>query len=147
MKFASLLVILMCITAASVVAQDDVSLTKSEILALDEAWNDAYKLADTKAVDAILDNAVVLVNDDGSTQSKAEFLASLKSASLPERQISRESLTVHVFGISAIASGLLHVKGVENGKSYIRKERFIDTWISKSGRWVCVATAVTQVFQ
>ncbi|MFZ1011389.1 MAG: nuclear transport factor 2 family protein, partial [Candidatus Sulfotelmatobacter sp.] len=94
----------------------------------------------------ILDNAVVLVNDDGSTQSKAEFLASLKSASLPERQISRESLTVHVFGISAIASGLLHVKGVENGKSYIRKERFIDTWISKSGRWVCVATAVTPVF-
>jgi len=32
-----------------------------------------YKSGDTKALDTLLDNAIVLVNDDGSMQTKKEF--------------------------------------------------------------------------
>ena len=37
----------------------------------------------------------------------------------------------------------MHVKGVEGGKSYSRRERFVDTWLLKHGSWVCIGTDAT----
>ena len=54
-------------------------------------------------------------------------------------------MTVHVFGNTAISTGVFRAKGVEKGKSYVRRERFVDTWIFKNGKWVCVATNATPV--
>jgi len=59
--------------------QERVSDTKSKIVALEQAWNQAYKSADTKALDSLLDDGIVLVNDDGSVQTEAESLARVKS--------------------------------------------------------------------
>jgi ketosteroid isomerase-like protein len=52
---------------------------------------------------------------------------------------------VHLFGNVAIATGVMRVKGVEAGKPYIRRERFVDTWLQKKGTWVCVGTNATPV--
>jgi ketosteroid isomerase-like protein len=48
-------------------------------------------------------------------------------------------MSVRVFGNTAIATGIFRTKGVEGKKSYVRRERFIDTWMYKDGRWICVA--------
>jgi len=150
MKSAGLLTVLLCAMTLSAVAQDaSDSATKSKIAALEGAWNQAYKSGDTKALDTLLDNAIVLVNDDGSVQSKAEFLASVKppgtQAGTQEQQVAPESMSVHVFGNTAIATGVFRAKGMEGKKSYVRRERFIDTWIHKDGHWVCVATDATPI--
>lgn len=130
-------------------AQTDANATKSKIVALEQLWNQAYKAGDTRALDTILDNAIVLVNDDGSVQSKAEFLASVKEnpaqPAAQQQQVAPESLSVHVFGTTAIATGVMRVKGLENGKPYTRRERFVDTWVFKAGTWLCVGTNATPV--
>jgi ketosteroid isomerase-like protein len=128
-------------------AQDNDPAVQTKIIALEKAWNQAYKIADIKALDALLDNAIVLVNDDGSVQTKGEFLASLRAANAQEQQVAPESMHVHVFGNTAIASGVMRVKGVEGGKPYVRREQFVDTWVNKGGKWVCVATNATPVLQ
>jgi ketosteroid isomerase-like protein len=92
-------------------------------------WNQAYKVGDTRALDALLDNEIVLVNDDGSTQTKAEFLASLKADNSQEQQVAPESMGVHMFGNAAIATGVFRAKGIAGGKPYVRRERFVDTWV------------------
>jgi len=150
MKSASLLVVLLCATALVAPGQDTSdSATKSKIAALEGAWNQAYKSGDAKALDALLDNAIVLVNDDGSMQTKAEFLAGVKpsasQAGSQEQQVAPESMSVRVFGNTAIATGIFRAKGMEGKKSYVRRERFIDTWIYKDGRWTCVATDATPI--
>jgi len=144
-------VLVFCFAAAVITqAQSDVeAATKSKIVALEQLWNQAYKAGDTKALDSILDNGIVLVNDDGSVQTKKEFLASVKDSpaqpSAQQQQVAPESLNVHVFGTAAIATGVMRVKGVEGGKSYTRRERFVDTWVYKGGAWVCVGTNATPV--
>ena len=150
MKLAGRLMLVVLATALLVSAQDESeSSTKTKIIALEQAWNQAYKSGDTKALDALLDNAIVLVNDDGTVQTKAEFLASIKAApsqgGSQEQQVMPESMSVHVFGNTAIASGVFRAKGVENGKAYTRRERFIDTWVYNGGRWTCVATDATPI--
>jgi ketosteroid isomerase-like protein len=52
---------------------------------------------------------------------------------------------VQVYGNVAIASGVMRIKGTEGGKSYTRREQFVDTWLFKSGKWVCVATDATPI--
>ena len=147
---AVMISILMSAAAICAVAQtDSYSATQSKIIALEQLWNQAYKSGDVKALDSILDDAIVLVNDDGSMQNKAEFLASVKSSvpqpSVQQQQVAPESFNVHVFGNVAIATGVMRVKGVENGKAYTRRERFVDTWLLKGGNWVCVGTDATPV--
>jgi ketosteroid isomerase-like protein len=118
---------------------------QSKIVALEKAWNQAYKAGDTKALDGLLDNSIILVNDDGSVQSKADFLASVHATNSQEQQVAPESMHVHVFGTVAIASGVMRVKGMENGKPYTRREQFVDTWLFKAGKWVCIATDATPI--
>jgi ketosteroid isomerase-like protein len=148
MKRTFLLCVFLCGSAGWAPAQDEAA-TKSKIIALEQLWNQAYKSGDTKALDSILDAGIVLVNDDGSVQTKAEFLGSVKSASAQptsqQQQVSPESLNVHVYGNVAIATGVMRVKGEEGGKPYSRRERFVDTWLFKRGNWVCVGTDATPV--
>lgn len=142
--FFSLVVFVLC--GLPVAAQDtSEAAIQSKIAALEKAWNQAYKAGDTKALDGLLDNSIILVNDDGSVQSKADFLASVHATNSQEQQVAPESMQVHVFGTVAVASGVMRVKGVENGKSYTRREQFVDTWLFKAGKWVCIATDATPI--
>ena len=62
-------------------AQDNSeSATASKIIALEKAWNQAFRDRDLKAIDGLLDDRAVLVNDDGSMQSKGEFLAGVRES-------------------------------------------------------------------
>ena len=144
MRQAGLLTVFVCAASLLVMGQDDSSV-QSKVIALEKAWNQAYKAGDTKALDGILDDQIVLINDDGSVQTKAEFLKTVKKSDSQEQQVAPESMSVHVFGNAAIATGVFRAKGVEAGKPYVRRERFVDTWVYKGGRWVCVATNATPV--
>jgi len=141
-----LLLALICAPSLLLSAQNDTnSGVQSKIIALEKAWNQAYKLGDTRALEEILDDQIVLINDDGSIQTKAEFLASVRPAKSQEQQVAPESMKVRVFGNTAIATGVFRAKGVEAGKPYVRRERFVDTWVNKGGKWLCVATNATPV--
>jgi ketosteroid isomerase-like protein len=124
-------------------AADDEASVRVQILALEKAWNQAYKAGDVKALSAILDNSLVLVEDDGSLKTKSEFLATVKASTGNDEQVAPESLTVRVFGTTAISIGVLAVKEAKGGKTVTHRERFIDTWIYKNGSWICIATDAT----
>ena len=143
MRYAGLGIILFC--ATSLFAQESDASIQGKINALEKLWNQAYKSGDTKALDSILDDSIVLINDDGSIQSKKEFLASVKASNAQEQQVAPEFLKVSVHGNVAVASGVLRVKGVESGKPYTRRERFVDTWLHKGNNWVCIATDATPI--
>ena len=116
---------------------------RSQVLSLERLWNQAYKAGDIKALASILDNSLVLVEDDGSLKTKAEFLSSIKGPTANQEQVAPESLTVRVFDKTAVAIGVIAVKVKQNGKTVTRRERFIDTWMNRNGSWVCIATDAT----
>jgi ketosteroid isomerase-like protein len=131
------------VLAGSLLAQESGSV-QSKIIAMEKAWNQAYKFRDKKALGEILHDSIVLVNDDGSLESKTGFLAGVEAAKQSDdQQAEPESIAVHVFGDVAIATGVFKEKGVENGKPYTRRNRFVDTWVNKNGNWVCVAASAT----
>lgn len=117
----------------------------TSVLALEHAWNQAEQRKDTRALDAIFDNALVYVDYDGAFRTKAEFLARVKSTtSHPEQEVT-ESMTGHMFGSTVVVTGLYVARGMENGKPYVRRGRFVDTWTLRDGKWLCVASQATPI--
>ena len=115
----------------------------NRILALENAWNSAEQRKDVIVLDELLASSLAYTDYDGTFMNKAEFLASVASPSLHPDQIVNESVTVHAYGNSAVVTGVYREKGNLNGKSYLRRGRFTDTWVSQNGVWQCVASQST----
>jgi hypothetical protein len=144
-RIASLLVIFVGTALLFVSAQSTGSAAVTSVLALEHAWNQAEERKDAKALDAIFDNALVYIDDDGSIRSKSEFLSHVRApGSLPELEVT-ESMTAHQFGTTVVVAGVYVLKGTEHGKAYLRRGRFIDTWILEDGKWLCVASQSTPI--
>jgi len=134
-------ILLSCISVGVTARQaSNASDEGGRILALEKAWNHALEDKDTKALDMLLANTMVSVDIDGSIQTKSEFLASIKAPDYQPSQAVTEQSNVQVYGDAAVVVGVFRIKGTDKGKAYIRRERFVDTWIKANGTWQCVAT-------
>ena len=125
--------------------QSNISDEGGRVLALEKAWNHALEEKDTKALDMLLANTMVSVDVDGSIQTKSEFLASIKAPEYQPSQAVTEQSNVHVYGDAAVVVGIFRVKGTEKGKAYVKRERFVDTWVKMNGSWQCVATTAALI--
>ena len=54
-------------------------------------------------------------------------------------------MTLRHYGSIAVVTGLYREKGLKNGKPYLHRERFTDTWVLRNKTWTCVASQSTQV--
>lgn len=123
----------------------DVSETRSRILSLERAWNQAEAAHDVKLLDGLFDRTLVYVDSHGSLMDKSEVLAHIKSASVA--QITTESESVQVFGKTAIVVGVYRAIEIQKGKVVTHRGRFIDSWVYENSTWVCVAAQSTSAYQ
>jgi ketosteroid isomerase-like protein len=136
---AMIMIVISLLSAVIASAQGARSDQGGHILALDNSWNRALETKDTKALDLLLADTFVPVDIDGSMETKRQFMADIKSPSYQPSQALTEQSTVEVYGDSGVVVGVFRTKGVEKGKKYLRRERFVDTWIKINGTWKCVA--------
>jgi ketosteroid isomerase-like protein len=115
----------------------------AKILAMEHMWAQAYVSKDPKALERILDDAFVNVDSDGKLQTKGDALAEVRTSTA--LQFLTESMAVQLHGSTAIVTGIFLIKGVDHGKPYAQRERFLDTWIFKNGQWVSIAGLVMRI--
>jgi ketosteroid isomerase-like protein len=137
------LALLVAITLPVTGQQQQSTAEESKILALENAWNKAAEEKNYRALDMLPDDSLVYVDWDGSRMSEEQFIASIGSPELHPVQIANESQEAHVFGDSAIVTGVYREKGTNKDKAYSRRGRFTDTWIYRNGTWMCVASQST----
>jgi len=141
--FLALFLLIGLLPAAAGQAPAQLDPEQTKILALENAWNQAEEHKDIKALDRLLDASLVYVDYDGSIMDKAQFMSSIKAPALHPEQIVNESMTAHVYGDSAVVTGVYREKGEKSGKPYLRHGRFTDTWVFQRGTWTCVASQST----
>lgn len=146
MKNILLVLVLLCSTGQSAKAQTSgESGVRSNVLALEHAWDQAQERGDVKALSAIFDDALIYVDYDGTLLTKAGYLARVKANTTHMQQIVAEEMNVQMFGNTAVVVGTYRVNGMEKGKPYLRRGRFTDVWVRMNGNWICVAAATTPV--
>lgn len=118
---------------------------KARVLSLENAWNEAEKHKDAKAIDGLLASSFAYTDSDGSFMNKQQFLASIKAASYHPEQIVNDSMNVQPYDHAVVVTGTYREQGMEKGKAYTRRGRFTDTWIEEKGGWLCAASQETVI--
>jgi ketosteroid isomerase-like protein len=141
-------IVLLTMFAAFALQATTQSDDETRILALENAWNRALELHDVQSVAGLVDDRLINIHDDGRLENKAEYLARVGGTSSQKddlEQAVNESQRARIYGNCAVVTGLYRAKGVKDGKPYLLRTRFSDTWIYRDGKWVIVASQVTPI--
>ena len=145
MRF-SLVCALLLAFAAPTAAQHATSAVEKEIRALEDQWNDARAHADVAALDRLLAEGWTVVHGDGTMNTKAEYLADLKSGARKfAGGVVVKDFTVRVYGDTAIAAGTSESTVTINGKPQGGSLRFTRVYVKRDGRWIMIATHATRL--
>jgi acetamidase/formamidase/ketosteroid isomerase-like protein len=132
-------------TAAATTASATTSGAESEIRAMEKQWNEARVKADIATLDRILAPGWTVTHGDGTINTKAEYLADLKSGARTfSADVKEDQLSVRIDGDTAIASGLSDSKVTYKGKPSGGPLRFTRVYVKRDGRWIMVATHATR---
>jgi ketosteroid isomerase-like protein len=144
MRTLTLIVLLVCArTPASYAQGRSDSDVGSKIIALENLWNQAAEAKDVVALDRILDAAFIYVDPDGKLLTKTEVLADVRASS--GIRVVSESMVVLLHGDTAVVTGIYKIRGLERGRPFVRRDRFVDTWRYKNGSWVSIASLATPI--
>lgn len=147
MRMMGWLLVLVCATSPPVRAQGPADTgTATAIRALEHEWVEAQSHNDNAALDLIFDNALVYI-EYGGLVSKGDYLLRVRSAKPQAQQIVMEPLTVRTFGDTVIVIGSYRETSVKDGKPFLRRWRFVDTWVYEQGRWMLVAAAAAPILK
>jgi len=141
------LIVLILSTAITSLAQTPpaVDAEQGRILALENSWNQAVQVKDASALSLLLSSDLIFVDHDGKLIDKPHYIASVQSKDVHPVHVVNESMTVHLYGTMAVVNGIYREKGMKNGKPYLVRERFTDTWVSRGKVWICVASHSTLI--
>lgn len=126
--------------AAAFLAPQEKPEPASKILALENKWNEAYKEGDIAAMNSLLAHDFIITVEDGTTFSKAGYIAHCGD---PDNRVllsEMSDLKVRMHGNVAVVTGAYHEKGTSSGKPYEYHDRLTDVWMMIDGRWQVIAS-------
>ena len=135
MKKFLVVVASVCLTAA-VAAQGSVEQT---LMDLERQWSKASVTGDRKVVEALLAPDFVVIREDGSLQTRAEYLAAFQKIDSADTT----DMKVQVHGNAAVVTGIASGKGRDPaGKPFEFKVRYAETFVKMpDGKWRCILSA------
>jgi len=111
-----------------------------QILALENAWNQAELHNDPAALKLILTDDFLITEPDGSLLNKQQHMASAADTSYHYDVLVSEGFRVRVYGSVAVVTGTYHEVGSSKRKHFDRRGRFTDTWLRFGTSWQCAAS-------
>ena len=144
MRVIRAIILLSCLPVLLLRAQQMDTAASGAIRALEHEWFEAQSHNDNRALDLILDNAVVYV-EYGRLVTKADYLLRIKHQDPSTDEIVMEPITLRVFGNTAIVTGSYRETQRKAGMHTVTRWRFVDTLAYKSHSWVLIAAGSTPV--
>ena len=95
--------------------------------------------ADVATLDSLLAPDLSYSHSSGWTQTKTEFMDSLRHGELKYAEIQPNVLEVRVYGNTALVTGRASVKVKSRGQDVNNELRFLDVYVKRQGRWQMVA--------
>jgi len=130
--------------AAPLAAQRATASVERDIRAMETQWNDARAHADVATLDRMLADGWTVVHGDGTMNTKADYLADLKSGARKfDGGVEISDFSVRVYGDTAIAAGKSESKVTINGQPQGGSLRFTRVYIRRDGRWIMIASHAT----
>ena len=121
------------------------SAAEKELIKIENDWNTAAVNHDGKFLEQLYATEYLSTDHTGKTFNKAE---DIKASTDPKTVVTSavlSDLKVHIYGQTAVVTGLNTVKSTTDGKDDSGAYWFTDVYVKRDGRWQCVATQGTTV--
>ena len=114
----------------------------AQVRRLEERWTEAYKQRDLDVLSALLTEDFIITVEDGSTYSKAGYIAHTADPSVQVEVAELSDLHVRVRGggMLAVVTGAYHERGQSNHRPYEYNDRFTDVWVRVGNGWRVLAS-------
>jgi ketosteroid isomerase-like protein len=118
---------------------------EQEIRAMEKLWNQSRVRADVAALGTLLANDWTVTHGDGTINTKAEYLADLKSGARKFfGDVKQDDFTVRIYGDTAVAAGVSDSKVEYKGKPSGGALRFTRVYVKRNGRWQMIVSHATR---
>ncbi len=144
MTRVSIVIMFVVSMLAPVLAQND-SPAQLEIRAMERSWNESRVRADVVALGSLLADGWTVTHGDGTINTKAEYLADLKSGARKFfGDVKQDDFTVRIYGDTAVAAGVSDSKVEYKGKPSGGALRFTRVYVKRDGRWQMIVSHATR---
>ena len=125
--------------------QGRLSAAEREIRATQDARFWAVTHQDAAALDTLFAPELTYTHSDAEQDTKASFLADMKSGTLLFTAALLDSVRVRAYGTTAVSDGRVKYRGRLEGKEFEFTVRFIEVYVQRRGRWQLVAYQSTRI--
>ena len=116
-----------------------------EIQAMETRWNEARAHADVATLDRILVDDWTVTHTNGTTDSKAKYLADLRSGARKfSGPVTVSDFVVRAYGDTAVAAGSSQSTVTLNGQPQGGALHFTRVYVKRNGAWRMIVTQATQ---
>ena len=142
MKATAVAVVILLSTAAA--AQNATKPAEAAVLAVERQWNDARAHGDVATLSRILLDDWTVTHANGTTDTKATYLADLKSGARQfSGDVTERDVTVRFFGDTAIVAGASESAVTLNGQRQGGALHFTRVYVLRGGTWKMAVSQAT----
>jgi ketosteroid isomerase-like protein len=124
--------------------QNGAATVEREIHAMEHQWNEARAKADVATLNRILVDDWTVTHGDGSTDTKARYLADLKSGARKfSGNVTESDVRIRVYGDTAVAAGSSNSTVTLNGQAQGGALHFTRVYIRRDGAWKMIVSHAT----
>ncbi len=117
----------------------------SVVIQAEQALAAAHLTLDLVTIDSLLHPDYVIVQPDGTIETKAATLASLQTGNRHWALAESDELIVHLHGDTAIVTGRWRGRGRNGAITFDYQARFLSTWVRTVAGWRNVAYMATEL--
>ena len=114
---------------------------------LERAWANALANRDREAVDRILAEEIIVTDPVGRTWDKAKYLAEFGTNAWGIDYFELSDISIRVYARAAVVTGRAEVKTNATNPGGSGNYRVTNSYILREGRWHCVASHNSCIFE
>jgi ketosteroid isomerase-like protein len=141
----------LCMTAVAVTAvvpglgAQAVRSDQEILIEMERKWDAAFHRQDAKFIETLLAEEFIATYGDGARGDKAKEISLASDVSQQVDSSKLDEFMVKTYGNNAVVWFTQHLVGPVKGKPVEVTYRYIDVWVNRDGRWLCVASQSTRV--
>ena len=144
-RCAMLLLMTAMLSVPAVAAAQAVKSDQQILMDLERKWNAAFHNGDVKFIESILADEFVATYDNGTRADKKKELALAGSFNQQIDASALEDFDIKIYDRTAVVMFTLHLIGPVQGKPVQMSYRYLDVWVLREGKWLCVASQSTKM--
>jgi len=115
------------------------------LIEMERAWDAAFERQDAKFIATLLADEFIATYGDGTRGDRAKELSLATDFNQQVDSRRLDEFIVKTYGNTAVVWFTQHLVGPVKGRPVEVTYRYVDVWVNRDGRWLCVASQSTKM--